>query len=324
MRFLFRMFSQILPISKQTEAAFLGLGTLPLRVAVFAHNEAKRIARCLDSVYRAAPNTPMRIDVLANGCSDCTVDVVRAYAATHPEVTVRDISLADKANAWNVFVHELASQSPSAYLAFLDGDCHAAPLAIDHLIEALSLHQEANAAAALPVAGRSMKKVRRQMVSEREIAGNLYVLRGDFVTRIVRARIHMPVGLIGDDTLVGAMVKFDLDAKQEWRDERVVAVQTAGFSFDSIRATRFTEIRTYFNRKVRYSLRRYQFLALRDVFRLANFDAMPERIEELYGRGHPSWRITCRGFETFFDWLALGRIRRVKASEINGRRSRRS
>lgn len=45
--------------------------------------------------------------MLANGCTDSTAEQVRASAALLPNLWLVEINIADKANAWNLFVHDI-------------------------------------------------------------------------------------------------------------------------------------------------------------------------------------------------------------------------
>jgi glycosyltransferase involved in cell wall biosynthesis len=286
-----------------------------ISVAVFAHNEARRILRCLDSLRAAAEGISLDVIVLANGCRDHTAAVARAWVpGPDADISVRvaEIARGDKANAWNEFVHRLSG--PADHYVFCDGDCYAEPRAINHLVDALAHDPHAQAASALPVTGRSVAMAREAMARQRDLAGNLYALRGEFVQRIRRAGIRLPIGLVGDDSLVGAFAKFDLlPVPGRWDDTRIYPVPQAGFGFDSMNPLSRTDIRTYWRRRVRYSVRRYQFIALREVFLAGGFTAMPSRIEDLAGALPAAARLTWRGGDTLFDWLARRRIRAESA-----------
>lgn len=93
----------------------------PWPVAVFAHNEARNIVACLDSL-QAASAVPPTCHVLANACTDATESLVRNYARTHPGVHLVSIAVGDKANAWNVYVHEAAPPGQAAYF-FMTAMC---------------------------------------------------------------------------------------------------------------------------------------------------------------------------------------------------------
>ena len=230
--------------------------TSAIPVAVFAHNEARTILACLESLQTAAEQAPACY-VLANACTDRTEEIVREYRDTHPNVHLVSIALGDKANAWNVFVHETAPPGHDGYF-FIDGDVRATRGALDAMHDTLAQHPHANGAAALPQSGRDVAAFQRDMLKNNGVAGNLYGLRGSFVARIQAQQIRMPVGTIGEDALIGAMLKWDLSGDTRWDNGRVAVAKDAGFEFDSMSPWRIREWRKYFRRRVRYSLRGYQ------------------------------------------------------------------
>lgn len=277
-------------------------------VAVFAHNEARNIVACLDSLQGGSH--PIDCYVLANACSDDTEALVRDYAERHRNVHLVSIALGDKANAWNVFVHELAPAG-APYYFFIDGDVRATPGSLDALARQLARHAAANGASALPCSGRGVEAFRRDMLKDKGVAGNLYALRGSFVGRIRDRGIAMPVGTIGEDALMGAMLKWDLRGDTRWDDNKVVVAEAAGFMFDSVSPWRSREWRKYFRRRVRYSVRAYQNRMLGRAIQPAGFEALPRHVRELYRRYPELLSVGWRGVDTVFDWFA---VREIKAS----------
>lgn len=278
-------------------------------VAVFAHNEARNIVACLDSL-QAASTHPIACYVLANACRDRTEDLVRDYASRHANVQLVSIALGDKANAWNVFVHEVAPQGAARYF-FIDGDVRATPGALDALDQALEREPGANGASALPCSGRGVEAFRRDMLTDHGVAGNLYGLRGDFVERIRSRAIRMPIGTIGEDALMGAMLKWDLRGDIRWDDCKVAVAETAGFEFDSVSPWLPREWKKYFRRRVRYSVRGYQNRMLGRAIQPGGFEALPQHVRDLYPRYPELLTLGWRGADTLFDWLA---IREIKAA----------
>lgn len=246
--------------------------------------------------------------VLANACTDATESVVRRYAAEHPGVQLVSIALGDKANAWNVYVHEVAPESDVHF--FIDGDVSACPGALTGLNSVLAQHPQANAASALPETGRSVVRTRRAMLEGKEIAGNLYALSGRFVNRIRNANLRMPIGFIGEDSLIGALAKWDLDPNGTWKDDRIVPCSNAGFAFESVSPLSLADWKLYWRRRIRYSIRGYQIKMLRAALKQDGLAGMPQHISELYPGIVASYRVGWNGINTLFDWLALQRIRR--------------
>lgn len=282
----------------------------PWPVMILAHNEERDIVRCLDSLYAAEPGATFRIFVCANGCTDATESLVTEYARSHPEVTLVSIQMPDKCNAWNVYIHEIVPrfQVKGNIYFFMDGDCRACPGALSALTRQLDAHPEALAAGALPATGRSMRRDRRAMLHERAIVANLYALRGSFVRDLDAKHVRIPLGLEGDDGLIGALVKWNLDPRQEWIDARIVPCPDAGFAFESMAWTRPEDWRKYWRRRVRYGRRSYEFELLGPRLKRGGIEAMPVHIREIYGDA-AGCRVRWQGVQTLFNWLALREMR---------------
>lgn len=99
-----------------------------VEVGVFAHNEARNIVKTLTGLAnQEATGLDVRLLVLANGCSDNTVELARAFAEPHnarnPGMRIEVIELAEggKSRTWNRFVHEL-SRPDADILIFADAD----------------------------------------------------------------------------------------------------------------------------------------------------------------------------------------------------------
>jgi len=277
-------------------------------VAVFAYNEQEHIVSCLDSLPPAAPGLPLTVYVLANGCSDATEAVVAEYARSHPQVRLCSIPLGDKSNAWNYFIHELAPQADRYF--FIDGDVRACANALVELHQGLLAHGECHAAAAFPVSGRNCAAARKTMQKGSELAGNLYALSGPFVTRVRALQVRLPVGFIGEDGLVAALAKWDLDPRGDLDNGRVLPCPEAGFSFDPLRVTRPRHWALYWNRLIRYRIRAHEFRLLGPVLKAQGLAGVPGHVGELFRGRIETYRPRWTGPDTFFDWLALRRIKR--------------
>jgi glycosyltransferase involved in cell wall biosynthesis len=282
----------------------------PWPVAVFARNEEERIAACLNSLSAAAPNQPLQIFVLANDCTDRTEDVVRALAQRKAGIKLVSRPTPGKANAWNVYVHEIAPDRDLHF--FVDGDVEACADALLHLHQALDSHPEAHAASAVPGSGRSLKTYRQSVLQDHGLAGNLYVLRGAFVSRIRQLGMRVPIGLIGTDGLIGALAKWDLDPKQPWDEARVVPCPKAEFKFTSFSWQKPSDWRRYWRRKLSYALRHYHTQLLQQVLLHEGIQGIPATVQELYVKARGPLRMAGFSIDLFFSILALRRIRRER------------
>jgi glycosyltransferase involved in cell wall biosynthesis len=276
-------------------------------IAVFAHNEQDNIESCLDSVLADWTSRPPTVHVLANGCTDRTELVVAAYAARHPSVRLHRIELGDKANAWNEYIHSFSS--PAAVHVFVDGDVQVRPGALSALVRAICEDPSANAATALPDSGRGYGRWLKEIIEEHNLAGNLYALSGSFVERVRAGCIRLPVGLIGDDSWVGALAMFDLDVARRWVKERVIVCTDARFHYDSLQWYRLRDLRLYWRRRIRYAHRHWQNVVMKKRIHEHNVQSLPPHVNQLFRADPEALTLGWMGLDTFFLWLARERIR---------------
>lgn len=288
--------------------------------AVFAHNEARRIREAVESIEAAAAGHLLDITVLANGCTDRTGDTVRDVAKGRPHIRLIEIDLPDKANAWNVYVHDSITSGRSVEIRvhfFVDGDIRVGRDAFPALAAALEKVPSANAAGGMPTSGRDREAWRARMVARGTLAGNLYALRGSFVERIRAQNIRMPFGFIGEDWLVSFLAGTDLDAPRSTDQAPLVVFSPdAGFSFRSLNPLVPRDCSTYLRRLWRYALRDVQFEMLMHLLRQEPLKAMPADVAGLYRRCLPPSRLKWVGRRTPFRLLAIQRVRTMRARAI--------
>lgn len=294
------------------------LGMIPTwSIAVFAHNEANGIAATLRSIDVAAQGTEARVFVLVNGCRDHTATIARALALASVQLQVVEIPLADKSNAWNLYLHTIAAtpQTDSARLhAFIDGDVLIEPDSLHALAAAFEEVPTANAAGALPSSGRDRDAWCRRMVANGTLAGGLYALRGDFVERIRKRNIRIPLGFIGDDWLVSLWAKSDLNPLVAATPlaPRVVFANQAGFSFRSLSPWRPGDYRIYGRRLWRYALRGVQFEMVLGWLWHQLPESLPHDVEQLYQLALPPSRLKWVGWSSVLRFLAVQNIRNLR------------
>lgn len=276
-------------------------------IAVFAHNEARKILACLDSVIKNIRPGDQCV-VLNNGSTDTTYKLVEEFSKRHDFCKLVDIEVGDKANAWNVFIHE--TRIKSDLFCFLDGDCEMLPGSLDAMEKCMGDHPGANAVAAIP-ADATGEAFRKEMLSDGGLAGNLYALSNGFVERFRKTNTRLPLGLIGDDSLVGALAYWDLSPKNNWDPTRIVLCAGARFLYTPLSFFSWHDIRLYYRRKIRYSMRHIQTGLLKKPLKRDGLAGIPRDIDDLYASRKSDIRLTWRGLNTWFDWLA---IRHIKAS----------
>ena len=281
----------------------------PWPVAVFAYNEAEHIVRCLESIRAAADGHAIAAYVLINGCTDNTAEVVAEFAEHNTWVVPVNIDRGDKSNAWNVFVHDCAPADSDVYF-FVDGDVRIAPHALPALAAGFA-GPEINAAAGVPGSGRNRAAMIDAMKTEGGLSGNLYALSGSFVGRIRDQGVRLPVGFIGEDSLIGALSAWDLDpVGQPWDRTRTATCEDARFMFDTLSPFNPADWRLYWRRRINYGVRDFQNKSLRNILKARGVQGMPAEAKALFpdrSALRPRWS----GLNTLFLWLAARRLRRA-------------
>ncbi|EQB32429.1 glycosyltransferase family 2 protein [Sphingobium ummariense] len=278
---------------------------MKVAVAIFAHQEERRIGACLSSLPLDRAETIFHI--LVNGSTDATADRARTRAGGRSNVIVHDIAAGGKSRTWNHFIHALLTGDEDA-VVLLDGDAEIVAGSIDALVETLKTCPQANAVAGMPVNGRQVELYRRNLKIEGGLFGDLYALSGRFVGMIRARGLRLPDDLIGDDGLVAAWAHTDLQTDHGWVMERVAACEAAGFACEPVRLTQPSTWRMQYKRMINYSVRFYQNRIISDIMAREGPDGLPPRLGALYGEWLPRFRP--RPLPTgWFDRKALARMR---------------
>ena len=244
-------------------------------IIVLAHNEERRIAACLASL--PLDDAGVGVTVVVNGSSDATADIVRTYAARGVELV--EYAEGGKARSWNRFV---LGEAPEADMyVFVDGDAVLAPGSVVALGQCLTRNPEANAAAALPLNGRSKAFYQRSMRAEQGLFGDCYALSGAFVRSLRDSGVRLPDDLIGDDSLINALANTDIGADRDFRWGAVVQCLGAGFYCEPNPITP-KGLRRQAGRMENYALRHFQNRILSDIMRNEGARMIPTRLASVY------------------------------------------
>jgi glycosyltransferase involved in cell wall biosynthesis len=235
---------------------------MKVSIAVFACNEQGAIRKCIDSILtgRTKNSDEIKIHVMANGCTDRTVDLVHEMHVIDERIVVEEISFGDKSNAWNHYVHHVAPQANTHF--FVDGDVRCTEDAImrshDLLINSAHIHAIAGA----PQSGRNRKKYLGYIREYGWLFGNSYAISGTHLSKIKEKDIRIPVGALGDDHFISCFARSSLE--DPWSDQidRVFCDEKIGYIFESLNPFRANDIRLYFNRRANYAIRQQQIRRL--------------------------------------------------------------
>ncbi|WP_150290364.1 glycosyltransferase family 2 protein [Sphingobium estronivorans] len=276
-----------------------------IAVGIFAHQEERRIGLCLASL--PLDRADMVFHVLVNGSTDGTAARARELARGRGNVLVHDIAEGGKSRTWNHFVHDLLSGEEDA-VVFMDGDAEIVAGSIDALAAGLAARADANAAAGMPVNGRSMERYRQSLRDERGLFGDLYALSGRFVAAIRARGLRLPEDLVGDDGLVAAWAHTDLGRDADWDLERIIACEEAGFRCETVSLLRPATLAMQYRRMTNYSIRFFQNRIISDIMRRDGVSGLPVCMAGLYDAWLP--RFAPRPLPTgWFDRKALARMR---------------
>ena len=280
---------------------------MTVAVAIFAHQEERRIALCLASIPLDRPDTLFHI--LVNGTTDSTADIARKSAGSRANVIVHDLQAGGKSRTWNHMVHGLLTGDENAVI-FMDGDAEITPGSFDSLIADLAAHPEVNAAAGMPMNGRMAATYRDGLRAEGGLFGDLYALSGRFVNDIRTRGLRLPEDLIGDDGLVASWAHTGLYPDSHWVHERVLMCDGAGFLAEQVSLLHPATWRMQYKRLINYSVRFFQNRIVSDIMTREGPDGLPARLASLYPQWLPRFRPR-PGLTAWFDRKAL---RRMKAA----------
>ena len=249
-------------------------------VCIFAHNEERLLPRCLGALEGAAAGEEYVVHILENGSTDETMRVARAFAAADPRAHVHQLAVADKANAWNEYVHRIAGDADMHI--FIDGDIQPSQGAFKSLRFAFEGTPEAYGAAALPASGRSRRAWARRLILRRYLSGNLYALSGRALTMLREREIRMPHGAVGEDGILSYILLTDLKGgRDDSHRERIAIAAGAFFEYESL-GLNARDLATLWTRMRRYSKRHFQVQVLYPLLKARGLSAMPDSIDEIY------------------------------------------
>ncbi len=199
-------------------------------IGVFAHNEARCIVKMLQGLMRQeTKGLDARIVVLANGCTDSTVELARGFVRSSGSalpglaVEVLDLKLGGKSRTWNSYVHELSRPDADA-LIFMDADIDLPePDSLLRLVQGLTANPHLHAFNSHPIKDIVYRPENLSML-DKVIAMNSETLN-DWKTAIcgslyamptAKARsLHMPIGLAVEDGFLRAMILTDVMTAEE-------------------------------------------------------------------------------------------------------------
>jgi len=277
-------------------------------ITILAHNEQRRIAACLNSIPDDLPNCA--IHVVVNGSSDATARIARDL--NKPNTVVHEFAEGGKSRSWNRFVFHTLHSFADIHI-FVDGDAELVRGSVPALVATLRSNPHANLASAIPANGRKAAYYAAQMMTEHGVFGDLYALKGSFLARMKEAGIRLPNDLIGDDGLIGALAKTDLQHEDHWDNTRVQICTDAGFLCQPVHLGNPSTLRGQYRRMINYSVRHFQNKIITAIMRSTGPIGLPQQLVSMYPQWLPKFAPRRDPRVWWFDVRALNRMRAASA-----------
>ncbi|AJQ92814.1 glycosyltransferase [Gynuella sunshinyii] len=203
-----------------------------ISIGIFAHNEEQNIEKLIHylSVQTIVNNTEhnMHVFVLANGCSDFTVDFAKRKISSLPKnvqdkFQVVDIELSGKSRCWNYFVHNIL-KSDVDVVYFMDADILLPETdTLNKMLDFLTSENQLKVVVSKPVKDLDIKNEKLSFTEKlikysggnltnykKSVCGQLYLTKYELVRHI-----WLPIGLPVEDGFLRAMFLTDLLTKEE-------------------------------------------------------------------------------------------------------------
>lgn len=184
-------------------------------VCILAHNEQKHIAATIEAITTDCTQLSCDIKVYANGCTDGTVGIVKSLAKRIPNLSLRELVMASKTNAWNVAFQENAH----AILIFSDGDVTPEMGAIKALWLLLTEEQPEIILAGCSfwprksglTLGQRLVGLSQIPLCQNFLSGQLYAVRRNELDQELRKTgiSGMPLGVVAEDMFLEQLVQPD-------------------------------------------------------------------------------------------------------------------
>ena len=288
--------------------------TVPIRINILAYNEANFIQSCLHSVQaalREAQHISAEVNVICNGCTDNTFMLASELCSKYTDWQVIDIEFGDKANAWNTAIEHGIAKGNKLTI-FLDGDCLMGTKTIQGFIDAYQQNKFSYILAGIPkTKGRTTRNIISRTLKGEALSGNLYALTPNFLNEITHRGFRLPIGLIGDDSLLAWVASHNFMLSNGFSYGFLIGCADAQFTYHRLAPNSFNNIYLYIRRLMRYSLRHLQQHAIREYLNEFDlFELLPTNVNALYDK------ITVKHLRiswiySIFDMITYVKIRKI-------------
>jgi hypothetical protein len=255
-------------------------------VAIVTSRESlETLARTIAAVVAAA-SADTTIDVVTNGAWELAESVGRFVASERLKVSVWHVPIADKALAWNQYIHQIHGGEDDVVF-FIDGYIRVNRDALHLMSSELSKAPDALGASGVPTKGPSAAGMRTRMKNSGGFHGNLCAVTGPVLHNLRVRGFRFPLGLYRVDSLLGAVLCFNFDpAHHEWNSERIRVCFDASWDYDAPRLS-IGSIHQYARRKLRQEQGYFENKAVRS--HLAQHRFPPETLPPFSAEMVANW-----------------------------------
>ncbi|MEZ8094209.1 glycosyltransferase family 2 protein [Photobacterium swingsii] len=276
-----------------------------IQICVFAYNLEHHIENSINSIIKNLGDYSADIYIMANGCKDKTAEVAYKIAKNNKKVHVVELSIGDKSNAWNIFTYDYYDNY--SIPIFVDGDLEFENNAIKNIIDFHLNNPTYNSISSFPFEhGRSSITWRKELLEKHQFTGNLYLLSQQFISKMIKRKVKLPVGLIGDDSMLGYLSATNLEQNSDYPKQRIGVCQNAIFTYDPLNIFSLKDIKLYLRRRIRYSIRYMQQHSIVPNLKVHGLSAMPENASTISKELLPA--IRWKSSNLIFDMIAKHKL----------------
>ena len=244
-------------------------------VVMFAHNEEKNIHKSIESILSNVDENLITFYVIANGCTDKTEEIVSSIAKENKKLSLVSLTLGDKCNAWNTYIHELAPNVDMHF--FVDADVAFTKQVFAKMATTLFNTKESIAIAGLPFSGRHKKFYRGLVIDGVCLFGNCYGIRQEFIDLARNNKFKLPIGLGWIDSIITKAINCNITNQYQPIDNRITHNLECGYTFESLKLYKRADIKLYISRITRYTAGKLQEQELNKL----EFNEYPETLSEI-------------------------------------------
>ena len=256
-------------------------------IVIFASRESLNALVCTIKSAQIAGRGTAGIDVVVNGNPGLAMALASQlcspeFTTERTPITVWEIALGDKANAWNQYLHRIWSDEKIAF--FIDGYVRLNPDSVRLLGDAIATQVDVLGGTGVPNVGAASNTQHAQSPPASGFHGNFCCLTGAAIEKFRHQNIHLPFGLYRVDSVMGAMLSLGFDpVRIAWVANRIYVHPAASWQTDPKHWWRISDIRAQIKRIFRQSRGVLENLAAKDhlVVRKQPPEMMPATAAEL-------------------------------------------